>query len=160
MRSEQGEAEAILAINSNIGQRKASEREIQRLALFDALTGLPNRAHFMQRMGQALAAAQRQRQGGALLFIDLDNFKQLNDTLGHDQGDLLLKSVAQRLNTCVRAMDTVARLGGDEFVVLLEQIGAQPATLAEHANKVGEKILNALSFPMPWRATSTAARPA
>jgi diguanylate cyclase (GGDEF)-like protein/PAS domain S-box-containing protein len=147
VRSEQGEAEAILAINSNIGQRKASEREIQRLALFDALTGLPNRAHFMQRMGQALAAAQRQRQGGALLFIDLDNFKQLNDTLGHDQGDLLLKSVAQRLNTCVRAMDTVARLGGDEFVVLLEQIGAQPATLAEHANKVGEKILNALSLP-------------
>ena len=68
MRSEQGEAEAILAINSNIGQRKAREREIQRLALFDALTGLPNRAHFMQRMGQALAAAQRQRQGGALLL--------------------------------------------------------------------------------------------
>ena len=147
VRNEQGETESILAINSNIGQRKASEQEIQRLALFDALTGLPNRAQFLQRMDHALASAQRQRQGGALLFIDMDNFKTLNDTLGHDQGDLLLKNVAQRLNTCVRAVDTVARLGGDEFVVLLEQIGAQGETLAEHANRVGEKILNALSVP-------------
>ncbi|MBS0467357.1 MAG: EAL domain-containing protein [Proteobacteria bacterium] len=147
VRNDQGETESILAINSDIGERKASEREIQRLAFFDALTGLPNRVHFMQRMNQALALAQRQGRGGALLFIDLDNFKILNDTLGHDQGDLLLKSVAQRLNTCVRAMDTVARLGGDEFVVLLELIGAQGDILAEHAHKVGEKILNALSIP-------------
>ncbi|HQQ70402.1 MAG TPA: EAL domain-containing protein, partial [Alicycliphilus sp.] len=147
VRNEQGETESILAINSNISQRKASEREIQRLAFFDALTGLPNRAQFMQRIGHALATAERQGQGGALLFIDLDNFKTLNDTLGHDQGDLLLKNVAQRLNTCIRAVDTVARLGGDEFVVLLEQLGAQEETLAEHANKVGEKILNALSIP-------------
>ena len=147
VRNERGDAHSILAINSDIGQRKASELEIQRLAFFDALTGLPNRAHFMQRMTQALTTAQRQRQGGALLFIDLDNFKILNDTLGHDQGDLLLKSVAQRLSSCVRAMDTVARLGGDEFVVLLEQIDAQAEILAEHAHKVGEKILNALSLP-------------
>lgn len=142
-----GEVESILAINSDIGPRKANEREIQRLAYFDALTGLPNRAQFMQRMGQALATAQRQCQGGALLFIDLDNFKTLNDTLGHDQGDLLLRSVAQRLSGCVRSVDLVARLGGDEFVVLLEQIGAQPLTLAEHAHKVGEKILSVLSQP-------------
>jgi diguanylate cyclase (GGDEF)-like protein/PAS domain S-box-containing protein len=147
VRNEKGEPQSILAINSDIGQRKASELEIQRLAFFDALTGLPNRAHFMQRMNQALTTAQRQHKGGALLFIDLDNFKTLNDTLGHDQGDLLLKSVAQRLNTCVRATDMVARLGGDEFVVLLEQIGVRGETLAEHANKVGEKILNALSLP-------------
>jgi len=147
VRNNAGAIESILAINSDVGPRKASEREIQRLAFFDTLTGLPNRAQFMQRVNQALATAQRQRQGGALLFIDLDNFKTLNDTLGHDQGDLLLQTVAQRLNSCVRDVDTVARLGGDEFVVLVEQIGAQPLTLAEHANKVGEKILSVLSAP-------------
>ncbi|MBS0293276.1 MAG: EAL domain-containing protein [Proteobacteria bacterium] len=147
VRNDQGEPESILAINSDIGTRKNHEREIQRLAFFDPLTGLPNRAQFMQRMGHALATAQRQRQGGALLFIDLDNFKTLNDTLGHDQGDLLLQQVGKRLSTCVRSVDTVARLGGDEFVVLLEQLSAQPTTLAEHANKVGEKILSLLCAP-------------
>ncbi|RKJ95670.1 EAL domain-containing protein [Alicycliphilus denitrificans] len=145
--SDQGEPESILAIDSDIGPRKSHEREIQRLAFFDPLTGLPNRAQFMQRMGHALATARRQHQGGALLFIDLDNFKTLNDTLGHDQGDRLLQLVAQRLSTCVRSVDTVARLGGDEFVVLLEQLTAHAATLAEHANKVGEKILNVLCVP-------------
>ncbi|MBS0390002.1 MAG: EAL domain-containing protein [Proteobacteria bacterium] len=147
VRNDQGEPESILAINSDIGTRKNHEREIQRLAFFDPLTGLPNRAQFMQRMGHALATSQRQRQGGALLFIDLDNFKTLNDTLGHDQGDRLLQQVAQRLTSCVRGMDLVARLGGDEFVVLLEQLAAQPSTLAELANKVGEKILSLLCAP-------------
>ncbi|WP_367066904.1 EAL domain-containing protein [Oryzisolibacter sp. LB2S] len=147
VRNEAGEIDSILAINSDIGARKADEREIERLAYFDSLTGLPNRAQFMQRMTRALATAQRRQQGGALLFIDMDNFKTLNDTLGHDQGDLLLQTVAQRLSSCVRDVDTVARLGGDEFVVLIEHIGAQPTTLAENANKVGEKILAALSAP-------------
>ncbi len=147
VRGDDGQPQSILAINTDISQRKANEREIQRLAFYDALTGLPNRMLLMDRMHQALATAQRRQQGGALLFIDLDNFKTLNDTLGHDQGDLLLQQVAQRLNTCVRSVDTVARLGGDEFVVMLEELSPKPHELALHARSVGEKILTMLAVP-------------
>ena len=147
VRGDDGQPQSILAINTDIRQRKSSEREIQRLAFYDALTGLPNRMLLMDRMHQALATAHRRHQGGALLFIDLDNFKTLNDTLGHDQGDLLLQQVAQRLNTCVRSVDTVARLGGDEFVVMLEELSARPQELAMHARGVAEKILTLLAVP-------------
>ncbi|WP_298209511.1 EAL domain-containing protein [Acidovorax sp.] len=147
VRGDDGQPQSVLAINTDIRQRKASEREIQRLAFYDALTGLPNRMLLMDRVHQALASAQRRHQGGALLFIDLDNFKTLNDTLGHDQGDLLLQQVAQRLNTCVRSVDTVARLGGDEFVVMLEELSPKPHELAMHARSVGEKILTMLAVP-------------
>ena len=147
VRGDDGQPQSILAINTDIRQRKANEREIQRLAFYDALTGLPNRMLLMDRMHQALATAMRRQQGGALLFIDLDNFKTLNDTLGHDQGDLLLQQVAVRLNTCVRSVDTVARLGGDEFVVMLEELSAKPHELAFHARGVGEKILTTLAVP-------------
>ena len=147
VRADDGQPQSILAINTDIRLRKASEREIQRLAFYDALTGLPNRMLLMDRMGQALANAQRRHQGGALLFIDLDNFKTLNDTLGHDKGDLLLQQVAQRLNGCVRSVDTVARLGGDEFVVMLEGLDTDPESLALEARRVGEKVLAALSVP-------------
>ena len=143
----EGQPESILVINTDITARKATERQIQRLAFYDPLTGLPNRMLLMDRMHQALATAQRRQQGGALLFIDLDNFKTLNDTLGHDQGDLLLQQVAQRLNTCVRSVDTVARLGGDEFVVMLEELSPKPHELALHARGVGEKILAMLAVP-------------
>ncbi len=147
VRDDEGRPESILAINSDIAQRKATEREIQRLAFYDALTGLPNRMLLMDRMAHALANAQRRHQGGALLFIDLDNFKTLNDTLGHDKGDLLLQQVAQRLNTCVRSIDTVARLGGDEFVVMVEELSAAPEELALHARSLGEKVLSVLGAP-------------
>ncbi|MFN3376697.1 MAG: EAL domain-containing protein [Burkholderiaceae bacterium] len=147
VRDDAGQPQSILSINTDIRHRKAIEREIQRLAFYDPLTGLPNRVLLMERMHQALASAQRHRRGGALLFIDLDNFKTLNDTLGHDQGDLLLQQVAQRLNTCVRSIDTVARLGGDEFVVMLEELSAKPHELALQARSVGEKILGMLSIP-------------
>lgn len=147
VRGEDGQPESVLAIHTDIRQRKATEREIQRLAFYDSLTGLPNRMLLMDRMHQALAAAQRKHQGGALLFIDLDNFKTLNDTLGHDKGDQLLQQVAQRLNTCVRSVDTVARLGGDEFVVMLEALGPDPGALALSARSVGEKILATLAAP-------------
>ncbi|GAB3361507.1 MULTISPECIES: EAL domain-containing protein [Giesbergeria] len=147
VRSEDGQPESILAIHTDIRQRKATEREIQRLAFYDSLTGLPNRMLLMDRMHQALAVARRKQQGGALLFIDLDNFKTLNDTLGHDKGDQLLQQVAQRLNTCVRSIDTVARLGGDEFVVMLEALGPDPGALALSARGVGEKILSTLAAP-------------
>jgi len=145
VRSDDGQAESILSINTDITARKATEREIQRLAFYDALTGLPNRLLLMDRMRQALATSQRTHNGGALLFIDMDNFKTLNDTLGHDKGDLMLQQVGQRLKTCVRDIDTVARLGGDEFVVMLEALSAQPEELAVQARHVGEKILAALS---------------
>ena len=149
VRGEDGQPQSILAINTDITQRKATEREIQRLAFYDPLTHLPNRMLLMDRMHHALAAAQRHQQGGALLFIDLDNFKQLNDTLGHDQGDLLLQQVAERLGHCVRSVDTVARLGGDEFVVMLEELSASGDDLVLQARSVGEKILSTLSMPYP-----------
>ncbi|WP_313311138.1 EAL domain-containing protein [Pulveribacter sp.] len=147
VRDEQGRPQSVLAINTDIRQRKASEREIQRLAFFDPLTGLPNRLQLLERMGDALALAQRQGSGGALLFIDLDNFKTLNDTLGHDKGDQLLQIVAQRLSGCVRPTDTVARLGGDEFVVLVQALSGQGEPRCQAARQMGEKVLAALGAP-------------
>ncbi len=144
---EAGAPNSILAINTDIQERKATEREIQRLAFYDALTGLPNRMLLMDRARQALANASRSSEGGAMLFIDLDNFKTLNDTLGHDKGDLLLQYVATRLKTCVRDSDTVARLGGDEFVVLLESLSSEPGALALDARVAAEKILITLAQP-------------
>ena len=138
---------SILSISSDITQRKATEREIEKLAFYDTLTLLPNRQLLLDRLGHALATSARHGQGGALLFIDLDNFKTLNDTLGHDKGDLLLQHVALRLGHCVRSMDTVARLGGDEFVVMLEELGHDPVAAAEQAKRVGEKILSTLAQP-------------
>ena len=101
----------------------------------------------LDRLGHSLATSARHGQGGALLFIDLHNFKTLNDTLGHDKGDMLLQQVALRLSACVRNMDTVARLGGDEFVVMLEELGHDPIAAAEQAKRVGEKILSTLGQP-------------
>ncbi len=147
VRSDSGESDSVLAISTDIRERKSTEREIQRLAFYDALTGLPNRMLLMDRAHHALAQATRSGAGGAMLFIDLDNFKTLNDTLGHDKGDLLLQQVAQRLQTCVRGSDTVARLGGDEFVVMLgAQSGGAPERAME-ARAVAEKILTILAMP-------------
>ncbi|MDB5850635.1 MAG: hypothetical protein JWP29_4387, partial [Rhodoferax sp.] len=136
---------SILAINTDITQRKAAEGEVHKLAFFDALTQLPNRQLLTDRLHHALSTCARSGRGGALLFIDLDNFKTLNDTLGHDRGDLLLQQVAQRLATCVRQVDTVARLGGDEFVVMLEDLGEDPQEIGARAKQIGEKILQSLS---------------
>ncbi|MCT6718987.1 putative bifunctional diguanylate cyclase/phosphodiesterase [Acidovorax sp. K2F] len=126
--------------------RKAAEDEINSLAFYDPLTRLPNRRLLMDRLKQALVASSRSAKCGALLFIDLDHFKTLNDTLGHDKGDLLLQQVASRLVTCVREGDTVARLGGDEFVVILEDLGENPEEVAAHCRVVGEKIFSALNL--------------
>jgi diguanylate cyclase (GGDEF)-like protein/PAS domain S-box-containing protein len=143
-----GKPDSILAIDTDITQRKAAEREIERLAFFDPLTGLPNRRLLMDRLQHALATANRGHHAGALLFIDLDNFKSLNDTLGHDKGDMLLKQVGRRLETCVpRKSDTVARLGGDEFVVMLEDLSENPQDAAAQAEIVGEKILGVFVEP-------------
>ena len=129
----------------NISARKRAEADIERLAFYDPLTGLPNRRLLLDRLRHALEASARHSSHGALLFIDLDNFKELNDTLGHHQGDALLKQVAQRLSGCVRGIDSVARLGGDEFVVMLEDLGPSEDDAGAQAEMVGKKILQSLN---------------
>ena len=131
----------------DITERKAAEEKIQQLAFHDSLTRLPNRALLLDRLQHALASNARSGRGGALLFIDLDNFKTLNDTLGHVMGDLLLQQVAERLVSCVRDGDTVARFGGDEFVVMLEDLSNHILQAAERTEEVGEKILASLNRP-------------
>jgi diguanylate cyclase (GGDEF)-like protein/PAS domain S-box-containing protein len=147
LRDEQQQPDAILAINTDITERKVAEREIQQLAFYDHLTGLPNRQLLRDRLQHALAVEARSRQVGALLFIDVDNFKTLNDTLGHAIGDLFLQQLAARLQTSLRAGDTLARLGGDEFVIVLENLAAAPADAAALATVVGEKILAGFAAP-------------
>ena len=130
---------------TDITLRKVAEDEIRNLAFYDPLTRLPNRRLLMDRLQHAIATSARTGRDGALLFIDLDNFKSLNDTLGHDKGDLLLQQVAQRLTNCVRESDTVARLGGDEFVVMLEDLSEKHQEAAAQTEIVGEKILASLN---------------
>ncbi len=129
----------------NITERKKADQRIEELAFYDQLTGLPNRTLLLDRLKQAMASRAHRNSYSALLFVDLDNFKTLNDSLGHGIGDLLLKQVARRLTQCVRAQDTVARFGGDEFVVMLVGLGARAQDAAVQAEAVGGKILAALN---------------
>ncbi len=131
----------------DITERKKAEGEINRLAFFDSLTNLPNRRLLLDRLQHALATSARSGRHGAIMFIDLDNFKAINDTKGHDCGDLLLVEIARRLQSCVREGDTVARLGGDEFVVMLEDLGSRAEHAAAQAEEVGEKIRAVISQP-------------
>ncbi len=131
----------------DITERKLAEAQIQRLAFYDELTGLPNRRLLMDRLERAVAASTREGCHGALLFLDLDNFKGINDTLGHEWGDRLLVQVGARVSACVRATDTVARLGGDEFVVVIEGLHAEEAEAAAEAEAVAQKVLAALNQP-------------
>lgn len=126
---------------------KQSQAEVEQLAFHDHLTHLPNRLLLTERLSHALASSLRHQRFGVLLFMDLDNFKNLNDTQGHDTGDLLLKQVAQRLTGNVRSQDTVARLGGDEFVIMLEGLADTPTEAGEIAQRIGEKLLAALNQP-------------
>lgn len=129
----------------DITQRKVAKQEIEHLAFYDALTQLPNRKLLMDRLQQTLTSSVGHCRIGALMFIDLDHFKVLNDSLGHAKGDLLLQKVATRLIGCVRHTDTVARLGGDEFVILLTDQGTCAQEAHERSKTVGEKVLAALS---------------
>ncbi len=145
----QGEFRGYRGVGRNVSWRKRGEQKIEQLAFYDVLTGLPNRRLLMERLLHALASSERDHLSGALLFIDLDNFKDLNDTQGHDVGDRLLQLVATRLGSCVREVDTVSRLGGDEFVVILEKLAKTPDEAAAQAEAIGKKILVALNQPYP-----------
>jgi diguanylate cyclase (GGDEF)-like protein/PAS domain S-box-containing protein len=142
-----GEETLFIAMARDITDRKRAEAEIQSLAFFDPLTRLPNRRLLADRLKKALAGSLRGHSVGALLFIDLDNFKNINDSHGHDQGDLLLQQAASRLQACVRDVDTVARLGGDEFVVMLQDLSDSLLDAATRAELVGEKVLAVLREP-------------
>jgi diguanylate cyclase (GGDEF)-like protein/PAS domain S-box-containing protein len=142
-----GEVTHYVGTMTDITERKTAEAQIQHLAYYDSLTHLPNRRLLNDRLQQALAASTRSRRQGALLFIDLDNFKSLNDTRGHDIGDRLLVEVAMRLGGCVREGDTVARLGGDEFLVMLLDLSGESREAAAQARTVAEKIIAALNCP-------------
>jgi len=129
---------------SDISHRKAAQDEVSHLAYFDSITDLPNRRLLTDRLNQAITASARSGHTGALLFIDLDNFKNLNDSAGREKGDRLLKLAARRIVGCVRESDTVARFGGDEFVVMLQNLSQNAGEATAQARMVGEKILVAL----------------
>jgi diguanylate cyclase (GGDEF)-like protein/PAS domain S-box-containing protein len=141
----QGQAETVGGISIDITDRKNAEAQVQSLAFSDQLTGLPNRRLLLDRLEQAMATCLRHGHHGALLFIDLDNFKTLNDTYGHEMGDHLLQQVAHRLVQCLRDCDTVARLGGDEFVVMLTELDANSPSATRQVQAAGEKILAVLN---------------
>ena len=145
--NEDGVVTHYVSTQTDITARKIAEEAVEHLAFYDPLTDLPNRRLLSDRLQQAQASFARTGKEGAILFIDLDNFKALNDTQGHDVGDLLLVQVAKRLKACVREGDTVSRLGGDEYVVVLEDLDEDPVEAATQAKAVGKKILQALNKP-------------
>jgi diguanylate cyclase (GGDEF)-like protein/PAS domain S-box-containing protein len=137
----------ILSITRDLSAAKAAEETIQNLAFYDPLTGLPNRRHLLERLRRPLDAGARGGRSQALLLVDLDHFKTLNDTLGHHTGDLLLQEIARRILACAHEADTVCRLGGDEFVVVLENQSKVAEEAAAQAKAVGAKILAAINQP-------------
>jgi len=147
LRDAEGRALRLSGTNTDLTEAKRAEQRIYELAYFDYLTGLPNRRLLIEQMAKILTRSARSRQYGALMFIDLDNFKLLNDTLGHDVGDQLLQQVAARLREAVRESDHLSRLGGDEFVVVLENLGESEAAAVHESQAIGAKLLAALAHP-------------
>lgn len=142
-----GETPLVTGFMRDITAYKSAEEEINKLAFFEPLTGLPNRRLFLDRLSQAFSHAAREQSYGAILFIDLDHFKSINDTRGHDVGDQLLIQVADRIKRQLRADDTVSRLGGDEFVILLQNLNSDLDVAQVYAHEVAEKLLQTIAMP-------------
>lgn len=155
-RNAQGEIIGYHGITREITERKRLEEQVHQLAFYDPLPHLANRRLMLDHLEQAMSASKRSQRHGALLFLDLDNFKPLNDTHGHGVGDLLLIEVAERLKACVREADTVARFGGDEFVVLLSELSTQPGEAAEQAVAIAEKVRTRLAEPYVLQSAPSA----
>lgn len=147
VKNESGETTGYVGIFNDITMRKQAEEEIRNLAFYDGLTKLPNRRLLLDRFRLALSLSARSNHYGAVLFLDLDRFKTINDTLGHDHGDMLLVEVAARIKSCVREADTVARLGGDEFVILIESFSSNVEEASQKVALIAEKIRAAVSVP-------------
>ncbi|HYN54111.1 MAG TPA: diguanylate cyclase [Methylotenera sp.] len=147
VKDSKGEPAFVVVVSHDITERKRIEDEVQHLAYFDHLTQLPNRRLFNDRIIQTMAASKRSGRFGAVIFIDLDNFKPINDEYGHQVGDLLLFEVANRLKSCVREIDTVSRFGGDEFVVMVNELDTDKTQSTFQAEIVAEKIRITLSEP-------------
>ncbi|MFZ4478293.1 MAG: PAS domain S-box protein, partial [Rhodoferax sp.] len=147
LRQSDGRVTHYVAVKEDLTERKAAEEQIQSLAFSDLLTGLPNRRMLIVQLQQVMIASEHEKRQVALLLVDLDHFKNLNDALGHEKGDLLLLQFALRLSACVNEGGTVARLGGDEFVVILTQLDQSPLEAAMHAETVANRILNLLRQP-------------
>lgn len=155
-RNAQGEMIGYHGITREITERKRLEEQVRQLAFHDPLTHLANRRLMLDHLELAMSASKRSQRHGALLFLDLDNFKPLNDTQGHGVGDLLLIEVGERLKACVREADTVARFGGDEFVVLLCELSTQPGEAAEQAVAIAEKVRTRLAEPYVLQSAPSA----
>lgn len=147
IRDREGQVTRVVAVSHDITERKQMEDQVRQMAFHDTLTRLPNRRLFNDRLNQARAASYRSGYYGAVMYLDLDNFKPLNDTHGHNVGDLLLIEVAARLRSCVREMDTVARFGGDEFVVMINELATEKTESIAEAAIIAEKIRRRLAAP-------------
>jgi len=148
-----GQPLELFCVDIDLSDTKRAQEQVRQLAFYDALTGLPNRRLLGDRLNQTMAASKRSGLFAALMFLDLDNFKPLNDAHGHSVGDLLLIEVARRLCTCVREMDTVARFGGDEFVVMLGELETDRAQSTTQAAAVAEKIRTCIAAPYQLTVT-------
>lgn len=147
IKNKEGQVVRVVVVSQDVTERKQLQEQVHQMAFHDPLTRLPNRRLFIDRLSQIMAASSRSACFGALMFIDLDDFKPLNDAYGHDVGDLLLIQVAERLKCSVREMDSVARFGGDEFVVMLGQLDIDEAESIAQAENIAEKLRVALSEP-------------
>jgi diguanylate cyclase (GGDEF)-like protein/PAS domain S-box-containing protein len=147
IKDQQGQVARVVVVSHDITERRSLQEQVRQMAFHDALTGLPNRRLFDDRFNLAMATSTRSNDFGALIFLDLDNFKQLNDSHGHDAGDRLLVEAAGRLKRCVREMDTVARFGGDEFVVMLGMLDTDRKSSLAQARAIAEKLRQALAEP-------------
>jgi diguanylate cyclase (GGDEF)-like protein/PAS domain S-box-containing protein len=147
IKNSRGQASSVLVVSRDITERKQAEEQILNLAFYDTLTQLPNRRMLDDRLNQTMAASKRSGRYGALMFLDMDNFKPLNDLHGHGAGDLLLREVARRISSCVRGIDTVARFGGDEFVVVLGELDTDKTSSVAQVGIVAEKIRAILAKP-------------